>query len=245
MSANAMVPVQFHGDTLLAVKDEDGKVWVSLRKCCESLGVPTEKQIRKLKSKPWATMALRAMVADDGNVRQMSMIDLDTLPGWLFSIDARKVKEDVREKLARYQKEAARVLADHFFGRRGQSVPVDTTQQLLGLLVQSHQQMTAMFGQVVTALSDQSRLLAVIAERSFPAPAAPRFPTLAEKRAITEKAINDNPGVPDRELARRTGLDSSTISRTRRRLTGATADPQKQRAAQVRNRISDLFPSDN
>jgi hypothetical protein len=27
-----------------------------------------------------------------------------------------KVKAEIREKLARYQKEAAKVLADHFFG---------------------------------------------------------------------------------------------------------------------------------
>ena len=38
------------------------------------------------------------------------MIHIDCLPMWLATIDARKVKEAIREKLARYQKEAAKVL---------------------------------------------------------------------------------------------------------------------------------------
>ena len=49
-----------------------------------------------------------------GHEQPATMLDLDTLPGWMFSIDARKVKEQVRDKLARYQREAARVLAARF-----------------------------------------------------------------------------------------------------------------------------------
>lgn len=116
-TANSLVKVQFHGDTLDAVRDDGGTVWVSLRRCCENLGLSIDTQARKLKSKAWATTTEMMVDCPDGSQRSAFCIDLDTLPGWLFSIDARKVKEHVREKLARYQKEAARVLADHFFKR--------------------------------------------------------------------------------------------------------------------------------
>ncbi|MBA4187735.1 MAG: hypothetical protein C0467_06920 [Planctomycetaceae bacterium] len=55
-------------------------------------------------AKSWATITEKVMVAEDGKTRSLTMIDLDTLPGLMFSIDARKVKEHVREKLARDQR---------------------------------------------------------------------------------------------------------------------------------------------
>jgi hypothetical protein len=48
----------------------------------------------------------------------MSMIDLDALPMWLATIESSRVAEPAREKLVRYQREAAAVLRDHFLGRR-------------------------------------------------------------------------------------------------------------------------------
>lgn len=125
-TANALVQVNFHGDTLDAVRDGD-KVWVSLRRCCENLGLDLETQRRKLRGKAWAVTGEMPATGPDGKSYVATCVDLDTLPGWLFSIDARKVKEQVREKLAQYQREAARVLADHFFRRQEQP----TTSALL------------------------------------------------------------------------------------------------------------------
>lgn len=111
----ALARVPFYGETLDAVKTADGKVWVSLRRCCENLGLAMEVQLRKLKGKAWACMTEMVMqIPGDAQSRSYAMIDLETLPGWLFSIDARKVSEHTREKLAKYQREAARVLAEHF-----------------------------------------------------------------------------------------------------------------------------------
>jgi hypothetical protein len=56
-------------------------------------------------------------VAEDGKEREMLFVHLDCLPMWLATIEASRVKEDVRPKLIAYQKECARVLRDHFFGR--------------------------------------------------------------------------------------------------------------------------------
>lgn len=118
-----LVHVPFHGDTLDATRDASGRVWVSLRRCCDNLGLAVQSQLTKLKGKAWACVTEIVMQAPgDTQSRAHACIDLETLPGWLFSIDARKVAEGAREKLSRYQREAARVLAEHFiYGKDGTS----------------------------------------------------------------------------------------------------------------------------
>ncbi|MBN9119053.1 MAG: hypothetical protein J0I06_07820 [Planctomycetes bacterium] len=73
----------------------DGKVWVSLRRCCENLGLDVENQRKKLRAKAWAVAVENTATDPDGKTYTVTCVDLDTLPGWLFSIDPRKVKEEV------------------------------------------------------------------------------------------------------------------------------------------------------
>lgn len=126
----ALVQVPFHGDVLDAVQDGD-KVWVSLRRCCENLGIDFASQLAKLKNKAWATIVENTMDSPDNSQRKVACIDLETLPGWLFSIDTRKIRESMREKLVKYQREAARVLADHFFRRQSASPSIESIRELI------------------------------------------------------------------------------------------------------------------
>lgn len=116
--ANELVTVPFYGDSLEAVQDSSGQVWVSLRRCCDALGVTMQGQLEKLKQKPWCSIKEIVIHDAEGKSQPATVIDLDTLPGWLFSIHEMKVREDIRPKLVRFQREAAKVLADHFFHRR-------------------------------------------------------------------------------------------------------------------------------
>ena len=108
-----LVPVPFHGDVLEAVQD-DGGVWVSLRRMCESLGIAMPRQMRKLKEKPWANVAMKAMLDTAGRKFEVVCLHLDSVPMWLATIEASRVKKEIRPKLELYQREAARVLAEHF-----------------------------------------------------------------------------------------------------------------------------------
>lgn len=112
--SSKLATVDFHGDTLEAVKDENGTVWVSVKRISECLGLNSIAQIRKLKRKAWAVEAQKASTGPDGKLYSTTMIDLATLPGWLFSLDARRVKPEAKDKLIRYQRECAKVLADYF-----------------------------------------------------------------------------------------------------------------------------------
>lgn len=124
--AGELMKVPFHGGTLEAC-ERDGKVWVGVRAICEGLGIAFDPQRVKLQNKSWACVTEIVMqVEGDDQKRTYAVIDLDTVPLWLATIDERKVAPAVRPKLVRYQREAARVLADHFFRRHPQPPPPPT-----------------------------------------------------------------------------------------------------------------------
>lgn len=114
-TALELARVPFHGDTLEAVAADD-KIWVSIIRVCDSLGIDGYTQSRKLKSYPWATTSKMTAVAEDGRRRGLTMIDLESLPIWLVTIHPSKVAFETRIKLATYQKEAKAVLAAWFLG---------------------------------------------------------------------------------------------------------------------------------
>lgn len=115
-AAPALVHVPFHGDTLDATRAPDGRVWVSVRRVCEALGIQPHGQAEKLKTKPWAVTQMICATGPDGKRYESFCLDLDSLPMWLATIDTRRVKGAAREKLVVYQREAARVLRDYFLG---------------------------------------------------------------------------------------------------------------------------------
>lgn len=124
----AMVRFNFHGDTIDVVP-EAGRAWVVVRRVCEVLGVDESSQRVKLKTKSWATAAFITAVAEDGKIREQFCIDLESLPMWLATIEPARVAERIRPKLVDYQRDAARVLADHFLGKRVADLPKLLEQQ--------------------------------------------------------------------------------------------------------------------
>lgn len=143
-STKAIQKFNFQGDSLNVLRDGD-RLQVVVRGICDGLGLGYSSQLQKLKDKEWATVTLIVTVAEDGKAREMAMIDLDSLPMWLATIEPSRVAPHVRPKLVAYQRDVARVLRDHFFGAKSQAP--DSTA-LIGRLVD-----------LVTSL--EARLLAV------------------------------------------------------------------------------------
>lgn len=113
----AIIEVPFRGDVIEATQDDRG-VWVPLRRPCGALGLAPNNQIEKLKGKPWAVGTMIISHDDSGRRQEMYALHLDSLPMWLATINPSRVRKEVRPKLELYQKEAARTLADWFFGRK-------------------------------------------------------------------------------------------------------------------------------
>lgn len=114
------IPVTEAAD-LMGLHD-DGRNWASLRYMCDSLGINYTTQLDKLRRRSWATVALRGTVAADGKVRDMAMIDSQTIPLWLATIDENRVAPEARPKLIAYQREAAAAL-DAYFNKRAIVAP--------------------------------------------------------------------------------------------------------------------------
>ena len=115
--APKMEIIPFHGAKLEAARVEE-TVWVSVRRMCEALGLSFAGQHDKLADvgrAPWATVRVTRMVADDGKEREVFCLDLESVPMWLATIDTSRVAEHVRPKVVLFQREAAKVLRDHFF----------------------------------------------------------------------------------------------------------------------------------
>lgn len=106
----------FNGD-VLDVCLSNGTLWVSVKRVCEALGITSNRQAEKLKELEWATTTIMVAVAEDGKSREMLMLDLDSLPMWLATLNPEKCEEGSRPKIVRYQIECSKVLRDHFFGK--------------------------------------------------------------------------------------------------------------------------------
>lgn len=134
--ASSPARIPFHGTEIEAVKQGDD-VWVSLRRCCEVLGLNSQGQFRKLISKPWARVE-EISTRDSAERSQMAVVvHLDSLPMWLATIQLNKVRPEVRDLLAAYQRDAAKVLRDWFFGAGREEIQILRAQiQQLAAMIQ-------------------------------------------------------------------------------------------------------------
>lgn len=112
MSAD-LVPVPVPGADDLMAAQFDGREWAALKPMCDTLGIDYSAQLKRLKGRSWAGMAVMA-IPSPGGVQQTTVIDSATIPLWLATIDERRVNEDARAKLIAYQREARDALHAYF-----------------------------------------------------------------------------------------------------------------------------------
>ena len=117
--------VAFYADQITAVlvENADGErvVYVPIRPICELVGVVWQGQNERINRdailSDVATVVSVTLTTKGATGYQtvgMKALPLDYFNGWLFGINANRVKESVREGLLKYQKDCYRVLADAF-----------------------------------------------------------------------------------------------------------------------------------
>lgn len=107
----------------------DGEPSVVIRPALDSMGLDADSQLKKLKRKSWATTVMTTVVADDGKVREMATVNLDTWSMLLANIDEHRVAETVRPLVIDYQKKSAQALRQ-FWTKGGAINPAATDEQL-------------------------------------------------------------------------------------------------------------------
>lgn len=137
-SRAALIPVEqrqvlFYDDEVTAVLVAEGErrqIYVPLRPLVDNLGLAWSGQYERVQRDAVLSEEIRSVrvtrtepsrsgtreTAEVG--REMVCLPLDYLNGWLFGINANRVKAEIRERLIRYQRECYQVLHEAFVDGR-------------------------------------------------------------------------------------------------------------------------------
>ncbi len=119
----ALVPVEqrqveFYEDEITAVRLPDGRVFVPVRPLVESLGLSWSSQLQRIRRDSVLKSELVSVFVtnteSERGGRDVQCLPLDYISGFLFGINAERVRDDLRERVIRYQRECYRVLAEAF-----------------------------------------------------------------------------------------------------------------------------------
>lgn len=137
--------VEFQGDTLLAIKKENDKIYVSVAYICDGLGLTDGQKKRQVNNIREDIVLSRGceiikVNLNDTQTRDLLCIELDFLPLWLAKISItpkmKKNSPEVVEKLIQYQLKAKDVLANAFVHGVTQIIPRTYKEALQALLAE-------------------------------------------------------------------------------------------------------------
>ena len=125
--------VTFYEDEITAVliqSPQEQTVYVPIGQFCDLLGINRRTQMERINDDAVLSRKIATInVTGPGGPQATYCLQLDYLNGWLFSINANRVKADVRDRLIFYQEKCYQVLASAF--RDGQLTADPDLDQLL------------------------------------------------------------------------------------------------------------------
>lgn len=147
--------IPFYDDTLLGVKDEDGKVWLAVRNTCIQLGLTEDQARRQIKNVQNSLLFKGNCVKFDTVQiegtrhvkREVICIQEKFVPMWLAQISLtpkmKKENPEAVSKLLRYQLEAADVLHTAFYKTDRQKELLHESLGLEGKILKMEEQIVA------------------------------------------------------------------------------------------------------
>ncbi len=110
-TSQALVPVDqrqvalVDGSEVLAVRAEDGTIYLPLRPMCESLGLSYRPQRRRIARDPALEEGMRDIRLETGGGRQATpCLRLGIVPYWLSTIEVSRVRPELGDKLTVYKR---------------------------------------------------------------------------------------------------------------------------------------------
>lgn len=111
---NQVQNISFHGQTV-PVFTQNNQHYVAMKPICENIGLDWKAQYDRIKRHAVLSEGMVMITTPSkGGEQQTICLPLDYLNGWLFGVEANRVKPQIRESLLQYQRECFRVLNEYF-----------------------------------------------------------------------------------------------------------------------------------
>ncbi|OJV96051.1 MAG: hypothetical protein BGO39_03505 [Chloroflexi bacterium 54-19] len=120
----ALIPVEerqvdFYGDDITAalVEETTGRetIYVPLRPLCDYLELNWSSQLQRIKRDPVLSEIQTVVIINTvQGPRETICLPLEYLNGWLFGVNATRVKPELKDKVIRYQRDCYKVLSNYF-----------------------------------------------------------------------------------------------------------------------------------
>ncbi|WP_427144071.1 phage antirepressor N-terminal domain-containing protein [Pseudomonas nitroreducens] len=112
--SHQLATINFHGYPLTVITAEDDQHLVAMRPICEDIGLAWHSQFERIKRDEVLREGVRVIRTPSAGGEQSTVcLPLELLNGWLFGIDTRRCREEIRPALIRYKREC-QVLAAHW-----------------------------------------------------------------------------------------------------------------------------------
>ena len=111
--SNELIPVSFHGDDL-ALIDHDGEPFVAMKPVVEGMGLDWKSQHRRLTGERFGAAMVEMTIPTKGGPQRMACLPLRKLTGWMVTVNANKVKPELKEKIIAYQNECDDALWEYW-----------------------------------------------------------------------------------------------------------------------------------
>lgn len=152
---NQVQNISFHGQTV-PVFTRNQTHYVAMKPICENIGLQWEAQLKRIQRNAILNTAMSMMdTPTNGGKQKTACLPLDYLNGWLFGVDARRVKPEIRERLLTYQRECFRVLNNHFNQpKQAIKLPAPANADILATRAEMHSILNAIQGASVNSFVD-------------------------------------------------------------------------------------------
>lgn len=143
-------PFEFYGSTFELYLTDKRSLILPVRPLCEAMGLDSRSQLRRIENDAAMLDGLSKVVApilrSDGSSqeREVACLALRLLPYWLGTIDASRVKPELKETIIQFKRELADVAWAAF---RSQILPADMMAELDTALPRGEQEYHALMDQ--------------------------------------------------------------------------------------------------
>jgi len=170
--------IMFYGHELVAVRLADGRIAAVLRWLFESLNLERRGQMQRIERKTALRKGLIDVEVDTpGGPQTMSALTLQVLPGYLFTIDESRVKEEARADVILFQEECVAALAEHFTRKHPPTLPSTTDATAATIIIEQIADLTG----VINLLREHLEMLLVL-----PSQVADLTVQVSETRVLVE-----------------------------------------------------------